>query len=73
MCSAVYRSVFSIGVSCKSPNKRILSYKGASQRTGCERIETNVRTRRLLWSGALLRMGDHNRLPKGVMSGELEI
>ena len=26
---------------------------------------------RLLWSGALLRMGDH-KLPKRVMSGELE-
>ena len=34
-------------------------------------IETTVRTRRLLWAGALLRMGDH-RLPKRVMSGELE-
>ena len=34
-------------------------------------IETTVRTRRLLGSGALLRVGDH-RLPKRVMSGELE-
>ena len=41
------------------------------QRTQCESIETTVRTRRLLWAGALLRMGDH-RLPKRVMSGELE-
>ena len=54
-----------------SPNKRILSYKDALQRTECESIETTVRTRRLLWSGTLLRMGDH-RLPKKVMSGELE-
>ena len=30
-----------------------------------------VRTRGLLWAGALLRMGDH-RLPKRIMSGELE-
>ena len=30
-----------------------------------------VRKRRLLWAGALLRMGDH-RFPKRVMSGELE-
>ncbi|CAN0119649.1 unnamed protein product [Ascophyllum nodosum] len=30
-----------------------------------------MRTRRLLWSGALFRMGDHG-LPKRVMSGELE-
>ena len=56
---------------CKSPNKRILSYKNALQRTQCESIEATVRTRRLLWAGAVLRMGDH-RLPKRVMSGELE-
>ena len=37
----------------------------------CESIQTTVRTRRSLWTGALLRMGD-NRLPKRVMSGELE-
>ena len=51
--------------------KRILFYKDALQRTECGSIETTVRTRRLLWSGALLRMGDH-RLPKRVMSVELE-
>ena len=60
-----------IGAWCKSPNKRIISYKDALQRTQCESIEATVRTRRLLWAGALLRMGDH-RLPKRVMSGELE-
>ena len=54
-----------------SPNKRILSYKDALQRTQCESIEATVRTRRLLWTGALLRMGDH-KLPKRVMSGEHE-
>ena len=45
--------------------------KDALHRTQCESIETTVRTRRLLWAGALLRLGDH-RLPKRVMSGELE-
>ena len=60
-----------LGAWCNSPNKRILSYKDALHRTQCESIETTVRTRRLLWAGALLRMGDH-RLPKRVMSGELE-
>ena len=60
-----------LGAWCKSPNKRILSYKDALQRTQSESIEATVRTRRLLWAGALLRMGDH-RLPKRVMSGELE-
>ena len=52
-----------LGAWCKSPNKRILSYKDALQRTECESIETTMRTRRL-WSGALLRMGDH-RLREG--------
>ena len=57
---------------CKSPNnKRILSYKDALQRTECESIEKAMRPRRLFWSGALLRMGDR-RLPKRVMSGELD-
>ena len=60
-----------LGPWCKLPNKRILSYKGALQRTQCESIEATVRTRRLLWAGALLRMDDH-RLPERVMSGELE-
>ena len=60
-----------LGAWCKSSNKRILSYKDALQRTECESIEITVHTRRLLWSGALLRMGDH-RLPKRFMSGELE-
>ena len=60
-----------LGAWCKSPNKRLLSYKDALQRTECKSIETTVRTRRLLWAGALLRMGD-NRLPKRAMSGALE-
>ena len=60
-----------LGAWCKSPKKRILSYKDALQRTECESIETTVRTRRLLWAGVLLRMDD-DRLPKRVMSEELE-
>ena len=60
-----------LGAWCKSPNQRILSYKDGLQRTECESIGTTVCTRRLLWSGALLRMGDHS-LPKRVMSEELE-
>ena len=60
-----------LGAWCKSPNKRILSYKDNLQGTECESIETTVHTRKLLWSGALLCMDDH-RLPKRVMSGELE-
>ena len=60
-----------LGAWCKSPNKRILSYKDALQRTECESIETKPCARGVLWAGALLRMGD-KRLPKRVMSGELE-
>ena len=41
------------------------------QQTERDSIEATVRRRRLSWLGALLRMGD-NRLPKSVMSGELE-
>ena len=58
----------SIEAWCKSPNNRILSYKDAFQRTGCESIEAIERTRRMFWSGALLRMGNR-RLPKRVGSG----
>ena len=60
-----------LGAWCKSPNKRILSYKDALQRIECESMETTVRTGMLMWSRALLRMGYH-RLPKRAMSGELE-
>ena len=60
-----------VGAWCKSPNKRILSYKDAFQRIDYESIEKTMRTRRLLWSGALLHMGDHI-LPKSVIAGELE-
>ena len=60
-----------LGAWCKSPNKRILSYNDTLQRTECESIETTMRTRRLLWLGALFCMGDH-RLPKRVVSEELE-
>ena len=56
---------------CKSSNKRILSYKYALQQTECESIEATVRTRRLLWSEALLRKGGHSS-PKGIISGEVE-
>ena len=67
----VYMLLRILGTWCKSPKKRIPSYKVALQRTECESIGTTVRTRRLLWVGTLLRMGDH-RLPKRVILGELE-
>ena len=60
-----------LGAWCRSQDHRILSYHLALQRTGCESIETTVRTRRLLWAGALTRMDDH-RLPRRIMVGALE-
>ena len=60
-----------LGALCRSQDHRILSYDLSLQRTGCESIETTVRTRRLLWTGALIRM--HNcRLPRRIMLGTLE-
>ena len=47
------------------------SYNRALEVTGCESIDTEFRTRRLLWAGTLLRMSG-GRLPKRIMSGNLE-
>ena len=47
------------------------SYNRALEITGCESIETTLRTRRLLWAGTLLRMSG-GRLPKRIVFGNLE-
>ena len=60
-----------LGVRCKLPDNRILSYKDALQRTGRESINAFMRTGTLLWAGLLLRMGDRS-LPKRAVSEELE-
>ena len=60
-----------IGAQRKRPDHRITSYKRALEITGCECIETTLRTRRLLWAGTLLRMSG-GRLPKRIMFGNLE-
>ena len=60
-----------LGAWCRSRDHRILSYHLTLQRTGCESIETTMRTRRLLWAGVLIRM-DNRRLPRGIMVGTLE-
>ncbi|CAN0168713.1 unnamed protein product [Ascophyllum nodosum] len=39
--------------------------------TGCDGIETRLRTRRLLWAGTLIRMSGR-RLPKRVVFGNLK-
>ena len=38
----------------KRPDHRMTSYNRALEKTGCESIETTLRTRRLLWAGTLL-------------------
>ena len=50
---------------------RMISYNRALEITGCESIETTLRTRRLLWAGTLLRISSE-RLPKRIMFGNLE-
>ena len=59
---------FPIRIHDISTNNRIPGYKNALQRTRYEIIKTTVRTRRLLWSEALLRIGDH-RYPRGSYAG----
>ena len=60
-----------IGAQRKRPDHQMTSYNRALEITGCESIETTLRTRRLLWAGTLLRMSG-GRLPKRIMFGNLE-
>ena len=61
-----------IGAQRKRPSDhRMTSYNRALEITGCESIETTLRTRRLLWAGTLLRMSD-GRLPMRIVFGNLE-
>ena len=46
-------------------------YNRALEIIGCGGIETTLRTRRLLWAGALIRMGG-GLLPKRIVFGNLE-
>ena len=54
-----------IGAQRKRPDHRMTSYNRALEITGCESIETTLRTRRLLWAGTLLRMSG-GRLPSDI-------
>ena len=47
-----------IGAQRKRPDNRMASYHRALEMTGCDSIETTLRTRRLLCAGTLVRMGD---------------
>ena len=60
-----------IGTQRTRPDYRMTSYNRALEITGCESIETTLRTRRRLWAGTLLRMSG-GRLPKRIMFGNLE-
>ena len=44
------------GAQCKRPDRRMTSYNRVLEITRCESIETTLRTRILLWAGALIRM-----------------
>ena len=55
----------------KRPDHRMTSYNRALEITWCESIETMLRTSRLLWAGALIRMSG-GWLPKRIMFGNLE-
>ncbi|CAN0438471.1 unnamed protein product, partial [Ascophyllum nodosum] len=61
-----------IGAQRKRPDHRMIFYNRALlEITGCESIETTLRTRRLLWAGTLLRMSG-GRLPKRIVFGNLD-
>ena len=58
-----------IGAQRMRPGHRMTSYNRALEITGCESIETTLRTRRLLWAGTLLRMSG-GWLPKRIVFGK---
>ena len=60
-----------IGAQRKRSEYRMTSYNRALEITRSESIETTLRTRRLLWAGALIRMSG-GRLPKRIVFGNLE-
>ena len=60
-----------IGAQLKRPHHRMTSYNRALEKTGCESIETTLRTRRILWAGTLLQMSG-GRLLKRLVFGNLE-
>ena len=60
-----------IGAQRKRPDHWMTSYSHALEINRCESIETTLRTRRLLWAGALIRMSD-GRLPNRIVFGNLE-
>ena len=60
-----------IGAQRARPDHGMTSYNRALEITGCDSIETTLRTRRILGAGMLLRMSG-GRLPKRIVFGNLE-
>ena len=60
-----------IGAQGNGPDHGMASYNRALEITGCESIETALRTRRLLWAGTLIRI-NCGRLPKRIVFENLE-
>ena len=54
-----------IGAQRKRPDHRMTSYNRTLEITRCERIETTLRTRRLLWARTLVRISG-GRMPNHV-------
>ena len=72
LCTVHYRILLRIiGAHRKRLGHRMTSYNRAREITRCENIETALRTKILLWTGALIRMTS-GRLPKRVISGNLK-
>ena len=64
--------IITIGAQRKIPDHWVTPYNRALEIIRCESIETTLRTRRLLWAGAFIRMSG-GRLPKRiVVFGNLE-
>ena len=59
-----------IGTQCIRLDYWMTSYNRALEITGCKSIQATLRTTRLLWAGALIRMSD-GRLPKLIVFGNL--
>ena len=60
-----------VGAQRKRPNHRMTSSTCALEITGCESIETTLRTKTTLWAGTLLRMSGE-RLTKRIVFGNFE-
>ena len=58
-----------IGAQRKRPHHPMTSHNRALIR--CENVDTTLRTRRLLWAGALIRMSG-GRLPKRIVFGNVD-